>query len=142
MNKEQAYKTLELSTNATETEAKKAFKKLAAKYHPDTNKDPTAESKFKEINAAYQYIQNPTPERESAYHNPHNPFNPFGQQRQVVQLENVELNVTISFKESVLGCSKEVKYARKAKCQVCEGSGQIRINNGCTKCGGKRSGER
>ena len=47
------------------------------------------------------------------------------------------MKLTIDFKESVLGCKKEVKYSRKAKCPDCDGAGEIRLDNGCTRCGGK-----
>ncbi len=52
-------KTLEVNENATADEIKKAYRKLARKYHPDVNKDPKAEDKFKEINAAYEVLSNP-----------------------------------------------------------------------------------
>ena len=47
------YETLEINENAAADEIKKAYRKLARKYHPDVNKYPSAEEKFKEINAAY-----------------------------------------------------------------------------------------
>lgn len=50
------YETLGVSENATEAEIKKAYRKLARQYHPDVNKDPGAEDKFKEINAAYEVL--------------------------------------------------------------------------------------
>jgi curved DNA-binding protein len=50
------YTTLEISENATAAEIKKAYRALAKKYHPDMNKDPKAEEKFKEINAAYEVL--------------------------------------------------------------------------------------
>lgn len=50
------YKTLELNEGASEAEIKKAYRKLARQYHPDVNKDPKAEDKFKEINAAYEIL--------------------------------------------------------------------------------------
>ncbi len=50
------YKTLEVSESASESEIKKAYRKLARQYHPDVNKDPGAEEKFKEINAAYEIL--------------------------------------------------------------------------------------
>ena len=53
------YETLEVSENASAEEIKKAYRKLARKYHPDVNKDPSAEEKFKEINAAYEVLSNP-----------------------------------------------------------------------------------
>lgn len=53
------YETLEVNENATADEIKKAYRKLARKYHPDVNKDPKAEEKFKEINAAYEVLSDP-----------------------------------------------------------------------------------
>ena len=53
------YETLEINENASADEIKKAYRKLARKYHPDVNKDPQAEEKFKEINAAYEVLSNP-----------------------------------------------------------------------------------
>ena len=50
------YETLEVNENATPAEIKKAYRTLAKKYHPDMNKDPKAEDKFKEINAAYEVL--------------------------------------------------------------------------------------
>src|SRR6056297_2739634 len=47
------YKTLGVDKNASKEEIKKAYKRLAKKYHPDLNKDnPEAEQKFKEVNEA------------------------------------------------------------------------------------------
>lgn len=51
------YRELGLSRNATQSDIKKAYRKLARQYHPDTNKDnPTAEEKFKKISAAYAVL--------------------------------------------------------------------------------------
>ena len=50
------YATLEVSENASPEEIKKAYRRLARKYHPDVNKEKDAEEKFKEINAAYEIL--------------------------------------------------------------------------------------
>ncbi len=47
---------LGVSSDATDDEIKKAFRRLAKKYHPDLNKDANAEEKFKEINEAYSVL--------------------------------------------------------------------------------------
>lgn len=50
------YETLEVDPSASDAEIKKAYRKLARQYHPDVNKDPKAEDKFKEVNAAYEVL--------------------------------------------------------------------------------------
>ncbi|MGI6065136.1 MAG: molecular chaperone DnaJ [Bacillota bacterium] len=60
MSKRDYYEVLGVSRTASEDEIKKAYKKLAKKYHPDLNPDSkTAEEKFKEVNEAYEVLSNP-----------------------------------------------------------------------------------
>jgi molecular chaperone DnaJ len=56
MPKRDYYETLGVSRNASTDEIKKVFRTLARKFHPDVNKEPGAESKFKEINEAYSIL--------------------------------------------------------------------------------------
>ncbi|MBQ9153856.1 MAG: molecular chaperone DnaJ [Solobacterium sp.] len=55
-DKRDYYEVLGVSKNASEDEIKKAYRSLAKKYHPDINKEPGAEDKFKEINEAYEVL--------------------------------------------------------------------------------------
>lgn len=60
MAKKDYYEVLGLEKGASEDEIKKAFRKMAIKYHPDKNQgDKEAEEKFKEINEAYQVLSDP-----------------------------------------------------------------------------------
>lgn len=53
------YQTLGVSRDAAQDEVKKAYRKLARKYHPDVNKDKDAEEKFKELSEAYEVLKDP-----------------------------------------------------------------------------------
>ena len=60
MQKRDYYEVLGVAKNATDDELKKAYRKLAVKYHPDKNPDdPSAEEKFKEAAEAYEVLTNP-----------------------------------------------------------------------------------
>jgi DnaJ-class molecular chaperone with C-terminal Zn finger domain len=139
MNLKDAYSILELPQTATPEEAKKKFRELTKKYHPDVSKEKDAEAKFKKINEAYQVVSSgkSTDREELSQQQSH--WDPFGfsQQRVVRQPENVTLSATISFKDSVFGVKKEIKYNRRIKCQNCGGQGEFALNNGCDKCGGR-----
>lgn len=66
MAKEDYYELLGVARNASDTEMKKAFRRLAMKYHPDRNKDnPNAEEQFKKIKEAYEVLSDP--QKRAAY---------------------------------------------------------------------------
>ncbi len=58
------YDTLDVAQDASADEIKKAYRRLARKYHPDVNKDAGAEDKFKEINAAYEILSDEQKRRQ------------------------------------------------------------------------------
>ncbi len=66
MSKRDYYEILDVERNASEQEIKKAYRKMALKYHPDKNPDnPEAEAKFKDAAEAYEVLSNP--EKKSRY---------------------------------------------------------------------------
>ncbi len=77
MSTKDYYKILGLERSASADQIRATFKKLAVKYHPDVNKEATAEAKFKEINEAYQVLSDP--QKKSQYDQfGHSDFNPHG----------------------------------------------------------------
>ncbi|MGL4768513.1 MAG: molecular chaperone DnaJ [Formosimonas sp.] len=66
MSKKDFYTILDVARNADDAEIKKAYRKLAMKYHPDRNQgDATAEAKFKEVKEAYEMLSDP--QKRAAY---------------------------------------------------------------------------
>ena len=141
--------------HASDEALKRAFRKLAFQYHPDRNKDPGAEEKFKEINEAYQVLSDPEKRRrydhygrvdieggfpdfgvgglgddfESFFEGVASVFGgfstPFGRTAQRVphKGDSLQSHLTLSFKEAVFGCSKEVEMQRIEFCSSCHGIG-------------------
>jgi DnaJ-class molecular chaperone len=77
------YQILEISDSASQSEVKSAYRKLAKKYHPDVNKDPGAEEKFKQVSDAYESIINPKPQQNPVQqsHPAWDPFDMFHQRQ-------------------------------------------------------------
>src|SRR6185436_12051059 len=59
------YETLGVERTASDADIKKAYRRLAQRWHPDINQDPAAAGRFKEINEAYQVLSDP--ERRQRY---------------------------------------------------------------------------
>lgn len=138
------YEILGVPAGTSLDEVKKVYKKLARQYHPDLNPgNKEAEEKFKEINAAWDEIQNPKQQSQ-----PHggpfggNPFtNGFGGDPSSIfnmffsQNRRPTIETTISFKESCLGTSKTINYRLAVNCDGCHGLG-IENATTCKDCAG------
>ena len=143
------YEVLGVPRTATEEDIKKAFRKLAFQYHPDRNRSPDAEARFKEINEAYEVLSD-TNKRATYDRFGHNGppgfgnfegfgnfggFGGFGDifetffggaatmsRRGPQRGADLRYDLEISFEEAVFGCEKEIELARSETCSVCNGS--------------------
>lgn len=148
--KKNYYEILEVSKDATEQEIKKAYRKLAVKWHPDKNgsNKEEAEKKFKEISEAYDVLSDPV--KKTKYDNPNSGFNfsggdPFDifstffsggfNKTTVKQGRNVVATVNLEFEEAALGCKKEITINRKEPCPKCNSTGAEKFET-CKVCKG------
>lgn len=143
------YEVLGVSRNASQEEVKKAFRQLAMQYHPDRNKEPDAEERFKEVSEAYEVLSDP--ERRGAYDlyghaaaqaTAGRPFEGFdfggfgdifdaffggaaGQRghRQTQSGADLRTSLTISFEDAAFGCEREIGITRREVCTSCRGRG-------------------
>jgi molecular chaperone DnaJ len=72
------YKTLGVDKKASQDDIKKAYRKLARQYHPDTNKESGAEERFKEISEAYDVLGDPDKRKKYDRGGMFSGANPFG----------------------------------------------------------------
>jgi molecular chaperone DnaJ len=148
-NKRDYYEVLGISRNASDDEVKRAFRRLAKQYHPDANKEEGAESRFIEINEAYEVLSEP--QKRAAYDryghaglngagmgfgdfagfsSINDLFETFfagatGTQRRTGTQRGADIryDLTITFEEAVFGCQKEIELPRWETCPNCRGSG-------------------
>ena len=154
------YSILGINKNATDDEIKKAYKKLAIKYHPDKNQgDKEAEEKFKEVNEANQILtktrdQYDTMSKHGSNYNPmmggfggfggfggmnpndlYNAFFGGGGRDQQGFREQLDINKTIDITLSDIYINKpiDIDYERYIYCDDCKGSG-FDPNGQTTEC--------
>jgi molecular chaperone DnaJ len=132
------YDILGVSNNASKDEVKSAYRKLAKQYHPDINKEPGAEEKFKKISQAYEDIVDPKPQQQAPSYN-HNPFDDFfnfnfGQQHS--KNNQIHLRINLEIEEIYKTVNKEISYERLVYCKSCDGHGGRGNKIGCVSCMG------
>jgi len=135
------YNILNINRNATQKEIKKAYRKLAVIWHPDKNKSPEAESKFKEINEAYAVLNDANKKLKYDRFGKAG-INPANKRRSAYQIRKkgppLRSNIKITFAEMMCGLTKKLEVKRNVKCSKCIGSGlkPACSSTSCTKCKG------
>ena len=160
------YEVLGVDRNADQRTIKRAFLKLARTLHPDVNKEPDAEARFKEVNEAYSVLSD---ERKRAnydqYGNPDGPggfggdfvdmsdifgggfgdiFDSFfgggGRGGQTARTRGRDMGITlrITLAEAAAGVTKTIAYDRLAPCDDCDGKGVAEggTEKTCDRCHG------
>jgi molecular chaperone DnaJ len=120
------YDILGVDKKATAKEIKKAYRKLASKYHPD--KEGGDEEKFKDINEAHSVLSDDKKRKQydaGGSFNINNMYNEYNRRRQNIYRkgENVGVRVRITMEEVFSGVTKEIKYKRFIHCDECDGKG-------------------
>lgn len=158
------YEILGIPRDAGKDAIRTAYRKLARQYHPDVNKDPNAEAQFKEINEAYQVLNDD--EKRAIYDryghaglsqnggmggagfgfgdlgDIFEDFFGFGMRSSPRQGPRRGADLTydleIEFEEAVFGTEREINLARQVTCPNCRGSGAEPGTQPtrCPECGG------
>ncbi|OVA11201.1 Heat shock protein DnaJ [Macleaya cordata] len=147
------YSKLNLTRNATLQEIKNSYRKLARQYHPDMNKSPGAEEKFKEISAAYEVLSDdekrslydrfgeaglqgefdrsgfdsqgvdPFEVFDSFFGEPNGFFGGSNLRNRRNQSLDIRFDLYLSFEESVFGGQKDIEVSYFETCDDCDGTG-------------------
>jgi molecular chaperone DnaJ len=168
MARRDLYEVLGVSSDATQDDIRKAYRKLARTHHPDVNHhDPDAERRFKEINLAYQTLSDPAKRRQYDLYGGEGlspdmfgfgdltdifeaffGSSPFGGGRpgqrrrtRTGRGRDLHLVLELDFDEAAFGATKEVRVDTQEMCDRCGGTGAEPGTHPsrCTTCGG--SGE-
>ena len=155
------YELLGVSEDASQDEIKKAYRKKAKKYHPDSNGDEADEEKFKKINKAYDVLSdedkrkkydrfgkqgvegNARSGQQRASQNFQDIFEHLfggggrGGRRGRSSGQNLRIQTTVTLEEAYNGVEKSFEVSRKSECSTCNGSGAEDGNTEtCSECGG------
>lgn len=149
MSKRDYYEVLGVSRDASADEIKKAYRKLARTYHPDVNKAPDAEERFKEVKEAYDVLSDPQKRANYDRFGHADPsqgmggfdfdasdfggfgdiFDMFfggGQRRNPNAPKrgaDLQYTMSIEFKEAVFGKETEIRIPKTENCDRCDGTG-------------------
>ncbi len=151
-SKRDYYEVLGVARSASADEIKKAYRRLARQYHPDLNKEPDAETRFKEINEAYEVLSDS--DKRAMYDRfghqavggagGYDPFGGFGTGDifstifdafmnqggrtagtgpSALRGADLRYHLQIDFEEAIFGTEKEISFQRADMCGTCKGNG-------------------
>ncbi|MBV2193782.1 MAG: J domain-containing protein [Azonexus sp.] len=130
--------TLGVAHDSTPADWKRAYRRLAMRWHPDRSDDPQATERFKEINAAYEQLlaadqPDVVDEDSRAGETP-----PEAPEQHVAKAADIRLNIEVSLEEAATGCRKPIHYSRGKPCATCDGSGEAGMSRSrfCAACHG------
>src|SRR5829696_736555 len=164
-DKRDYYQVLGVARNASPEDVKRAYRQLARKYHPDVNKEPDAESRFKELTEAYEVLSDERKRQlydQFGHAGPRGggagagfegfPFGDIGDlfesffganagRRGPGRGNDLRMRIDLTFEEAVFGVDRDVQIPRSETCIICGGTGAQpgKPPARCPKCGG--SGE-
>lgn len=153
------YEILGIRRDATPTEIKAAYRKLARTLHPDVNADQADHERFKEITGAYEILSDPAKRRRydefgsvggqgAPFTDIQDLFDMFfgggfgvrtrGPRSRILRGEDLRLRVHLSLREAVFGVQREIEVERLARCPRCAGNGAAPGTSPitCRGCGG------
>lgn len=166
MSKRDYYDVLGVSKSASLDEIKRAYRRLAKKYHPDVNKEPGAEEKFKEVQEAYDVLSDEDKRAnydrfghagvDSQGFGGFGDFGGFSDLGDIFEQffggftsshrrhsgprkgEDIRMQMTIDFEEACFGVEKEINLQREDECTRCAGTGARNKSDitTCSRCGG------
>ncbi|GAC1527898.1 MAG: molecular chaperone DnaJ [Ramlibacter sp.] len=121
---DECYRELGIQPGSSDAQVKAAWRRLAARWHPDRNDSPDAVRKIQRINNALEAIRKA---RQGGGDEP------------VPQQDAVELSVDIALEELASGCTRELRGEVVESCARCQGSGLESQPTSCSECGGSGS---
>lgn len=139
MDYQTACQVLGVNPGETEPQIKKKHKKLAAQYHPDINKDPSAEAKGKEVNEAFDFLKkNNFKEPEPQIVDPFAAFRVniqdfFGNHSEFIIAKSRQLQRDVCLDEILENLRYQVDYERDLRCIAC-----LKDEQECSVCNNTR----
>ena len=133
------FAVLGLRPTASQEDVKRAYRRLAMRWHPDRNPSAAAESEFKRIKMAYELILDP--QRYARWQQTGTDSDSDSDatgQDEATGGDDLTQTLTLTLEEAAHGCIKSVELLRSTRCTPCQGSGRVQRTNSvpCAQCHG------